>query len=88
MLNGLILKVTKFQLPPPKHLGRVVKNIFGGHHGPPMSNRVNPNWSRLFLLFEGPKVVFRDPPKILGTSKAGLMKLCTVLVPLETYQNT
>ena len=40
MLNRLILKVTKFQLPPPKHLGTVVKNILGGHHGPPMSNRV------------------------------------------------
>ena len=30
MLNRLILKVTKFQLPPPKRLGTVVKNIFGG----------------------------------------------------------
>ena len=36
MLNRLILKVTKFQLPPPKRLGTVVKNILGGgHHGPP-----------------------------------------------------
>ena len=38
MLNRLILKVTKFQLPPPKLLGTVVKNIFfggGGYHGPP-----------------------------------------------------
>ena len=41
MLNRLILKVTKFQLPPPKRLGTVVKNILGGHDGPPMSNRVN-----------------------------------------------
>ena len=32
MLNGLILKVTKFKLPRPKHLGTVVKNILGGHH--------------------------------------------------------
>ena len=30
MLNRLILKVTKFQLPPPKRLGTVVKNILGG----------------------------------------------------------
>ena len=37
MLNRLILKVTKFQLPPPKRLGTVVKNILGA---PPMSNRV------------------------------------------------
>ena len=36
MLHRLILKVTKFQLPPPKHLSTVVKNILG----PPMSNRV------------------------------------------------
>ena len=35
MLNRLILKVIKFQLPPPKRLGTVVKNILGGHHGPP-----------------------------------------------------
>ena len=37
MLHGLILKVTKFQLPPPKHA--VGKKIVGGHHGPSMSNR-------------------------------------------------
>ena len=37
MLNRLILKVTKFQLPPPKRLGTVVKNI----SWPPMSSRVN-----------------------------------------------
>ena len=35
MLNRLILKVTKFQLPPPKRLGTVVKNILGGHYAPP-----------------------------------------------------
>ena len=41
MSHRLILKVTKFQLPPPKRLGTVVKNILGGHHPPPpMSNRV------------------------------------------------
>ena len=32
MLHRLILKVTKFQLPPPKRLGTVVKDILGGHH--------------------------------------------------------
>ena len=35
MPHRLILKVTKFQLPPPKRLGTVVKNILGGHHCPP-----------------------------------------------------
>ena len=30
MLNGLILKVTKFQLPLSKRLGTVVKNVLGG----------------------------------------------------------
>ena len=35
MLNKLIFKVTKFQLPPAKRLGTVVKNILGGHHAPP-----------------------------------------------------
>ena len=34
MLNRLILKATKFQLPPPKRLGTVVKNILGRHHAP------------------------------------------------------
>ena len=46
-LHRLILKVTKFQLPPLKRLSTVVQNIFflgGGGQGtswPPMSNRVN-----------------------------------------------
>ena len=43
MLHRLILKVTKFQLPPPKRLNTVVKNIFffgGGGIMPPLSNRV------------------------------------------------
>ena len=34
MRNRSILKVTKFQLHPPKRLGTVVKNILGGHQGP------------------------------------------------------
>ena len=41
MLHRLILKVTKLQLPPPKRLGTVIKNHFGGLScPPPMSNRV------------------------------------------------
>ena len=40
MLHRLIVKVTKFQLLPPKRLGTVAKNILGGHDAP-MSNRVN-----------------------------------------------
>ena len=46
MHHRLILKVTKFQLPPPKCLSTVVKNIlfFGGIIPPPsMSNRVKPD---------------------------------------------
>ena len=31
---------------------------------------------------------FRDPLMISGTSKASPMKLCTVIVLLNTYQNT
>ena len=34
MLNRLILKVIKFQLPP-KRLDTVVKNILADHHAPP-----------------------------------------------------
>ena len=37
MLHILILKVKKFQLPPPNHLSTVVKNMSGAI----MSNRVN-----------------------------------------------
>ena len=33
MHHRLILKVTKFQLPPPKRLSTVVKNIFWGEGG-------------------------------------------------------
>ena len=41
MPNRLILKVTKFQLLPPKRLGTVVKNILGAIMPPPlMSNGV------------------------------------------------
>ena len=35
MRNRLILKVTKFQLPPPTRLGTVVKNMLGRQHGWP-----------------------------------------------------
>ena len=36
MLHRLILKVTKFQLPPPKRLSTVVNSIFARwHHDPP-----------------------------------------------------
>ena len=47
MPHRLVLKVTKFQLPPLKSLGTVVKNIFGGHHAPPppMSNRVKQHFA-------------------------------------------
>ena len=38
MLQRLILKVTKCQLPPPKRLGTVVKKHFG--EAMPMSNRI------------------------------------------------
>ena len=39
MLNRLILKVTNFQLPPPKHLGTLA--IMPPPPPPSMSNRVN-----------------------------------------------
>ena len=42
MLNRIILKVTKFQLPPPTRLDTVVKDILGAIILPPMSNRVKP----------------------------------------------
>ena len=35
MIHRLILKDIKFQFPPPKHVGTVVKNIFGGPLAPP-----------------------------------------------------
>ena len=45
MLNRLILKVTKFQLPPPKRSGAVVKNIqLGGHDAPPCQIGLKPHF--------------------------------------------
>ena len=58
MLNRLILKVTKFYPPPPKHLGTVVKNILGAIM-PPMSNRVKQFFPKIFQL------VIREKIKIL-----------------------
>ena len=48
MLHSLILKVIKFHLPPSKRFGTVVKNILGGHHAPPMSNRVKTYFEKIF----------------------------------------
>ena len=48
---------------------------------------LNPIQAMLFLPFKGPRGVFRDL-MISGTSKASQMKLCTVIVLLNTYQNT
>ena len=41
MPHRLILKVTKFQLPPPKRLGTVVKNILGAIMAPPCQIGLN-----------------------------------------------
>ena len=57
MLHRLVLKVTKFQLPPPKLLSIVVKNIFlGGGMMTPMSNRVNSNVSLFGIRWGGGEV--------------------------------
>ena len=71
MLNRLILKVTKFQLPPLKRLGTVVKNILGGHHAPPpMSNRVN---SYFDVLLDN---TFKVEQKIKYKSDLGITGRC------------
>ena len=44
MLHRLILKATKFQLPTPKCLSTVVKNILGGHHGSPCQIGLGTHW--------------------------------------------
>ena len=45
--------------------------------------------ARLFLLFKGPRGgSLGTPLMISGTIKASPMKLCTVIVLLEAYQNT
>ena len=56
MLNRLILKVTKFQLPPTKRLGTVVKNILGAIMAPPCQIGLSyPN--KLYIdLWRSPKV--------------------------------
>ena len=57
MLHRLVLKVTKFQLPPLKRLSTVFKNSSGGYHGPPMSNRVNIVFCGTFEIYIG-SIVF------------------------------
>ena len=51
MLNRLILKVTKFQLPLPNRLGTVGKNILKGHHGPPCQIGLIKVHSRNLMIF-------------------------------------
>ena len=57
MLQRLILKVIKFQLPPPKRLSTVIKNILGGHHAPlPMSDIFFITLSQWRQIYEIPKL--------------------------------
>ena len=88
MLHRLMLKVSKFQLPPPKRLSTVVKNILGGHHAPPCQIGLTLFRPGFFYRLKVQEGVFRDPLMISGTIKASPMKLCTVIVLLKTYQNT
>ena len=41
MRHRLILKVTKFQIPPPKRLNTMVQNILGGIMPPPPPHMLN-----------------------------------------------
>ena len=54
MPHRIMLKATNLQLPSPKRLRTVVKNILGGHHAPPlpMSNRVKETISITEASFE------------------------------------
>ena len=49
MPHRLILKVTKFQLPPSKRLGTMVKNILGGHHAPPPQCQIGLSQQNVWL---------------------------------------
>ena len=42
----------------------------------------------LFILFKGPRGGLSGPLMISGTSKDSQINLCTVIVLLNTYQNT
>ena len=48
----------------------------------------NPIQARLFLPFKGPRGSLGTPLMISGTIKASPMKLCTIIVLLNAYQNT
>ena len=69
MLNRLILKVTKFQLPPPKRLGTVVKNILGDIM-PPCQIGLRPS-GKLSMKIIACLTSFPDS-KIDDTAKGGL----------------
>ena len=65
MLHWLVLNSTKFQLPPPKHLSTVVKNILGKGHAP-MSIRVNGFIHIKTVLPKGFLQQFEDAFQVLG----------------------
>ena len=48
MLHKLILKVQKFQVPPPKRSSTVVKNIFGGHNAVDASGHLDDHMRTAF----------------------------------------
>ena len=78
MLSRLTLKVTKFQLPPLKRLGTVVKNILGAIMAP-MSNRV-----KSILMY----YYVKDNEKGERTAKGFKKNVIRNNIKHEYYENT
>ena len=76
MLHRLILKVTKFQFPPPKRLGTVGRNMWGKHHAPPMSNRVKKSFQKHLKMRDG-----WVKTKVIHTGEGGFEGVTTTAPP-------
>ena len=67
MLNRLILKVTKFQLPPPKRLGTVIENILGAIMPPPPPCQIGLN---------GQKYLRSVPEDLISNKQKRTKRIC------------
>ena len=79
MLHRLILKVTKFQLPPQKRFGTVVKNILGGPSWPPCQIGLK-EWLQAFFYLNERECVRRKGFMPNNLNQSGMFdQLCLTL---------
>ena len=89
MLHRLILKVTKFQLPPPTRLGTVVEKILGGPSCPPPPCQIELRMTQtgscyLQILFESSV----DNNSSVGEKTYGYRRKTSMLIGLLIVEDT